>query len=192
MYEDLKKLIDTINPSEQIELSDIPAIDLYMDQVTTLFDSKLKTFRRDDEDKLLTKTMINNYAKAKLLMPVKDKKYSKEQMVILAIIYNLKQSLSINDISKVLTPILNKLNSKEDSFSLYDFYSNFLDLNKLQNEEFNLWFRDKINFTKENYHNMSEDEGIHIILIVLMLINSSNIQKRMAEKIIDNFLTPKK
>jgi hypothetical protein len=93
--ERLLDLLKDITEYEEIKLSDIPWVDLYMDQVTTFFDEKLKTFKRDEEDKILTKTMINNYAKAKLITPVKGKKYNKEQMVLLSLIYNLKQVLSI-------------------------------------------------------------------------------------------------
>ncbi len=40
-----------------------------MDQVTTLFDMKLKSLKRDDDDKIMTKTMVNNYAKTKFSQP---------------------------------------------------------------------------------------------------------------------------
>lgn len=192
IYDELMNLVKDINLTEQIELSDIPSLDLYMDQVTTLFDNKLNSFKRTEEDKILTKTMINNYAKAKLLLPVKGKKYSKEQLVLLALIYNLKQTLSINDTGVVLQPILKQLDETGDSHSLYNLYSIFLDLNKTQNEEFHNIFSDKVNYILEKYKDTPSDHNEHLILIVLMLISFSNIHKRMAEKIIDTFLTPKK
>lgn len=191
IYDELMDLMNDINLSEQIELSDIPSLDLYMDQVTTLFDNKLQSFKRVREDKILTKTMINNYAKAKLLLTVKGKKYSKEQMVLLALIYNLKQTLSINDTGLVLEPIIKKLSQNDSTFSLDNLYNNFLDLNKLQNEAFERWFGEKITFIQEKYKDTPSDDEEHLILTVLMLISSANIQKRMAEKIIDTFLTPK-
>ena len=61
--------------------SEIPGIDLYMDQVTTFMDSHLNTSKWLGEDKILTKTMINNYAKNKLLPPPEKKKYTKEQIM---------------------------------------------------------------------------------------------------------------
>jgi hypothetical protein len=189
----LKLLSDTTN-YEEIKLSDIPWVDLYMDQVTTFFDEKLKDFKRDDEDKILTKTMINNYAKAKLLNPIKGKKYSKEQMVLLSLIYNLKQVLSINDISLVLSPILKNLDSKGKAVSLEQIYSENLDMNRLQADEFNNWFNEKIDFLSDklNSSQAEDKETLLLILTVLMLINSANSHKRMAEKIIDNYFKPKK
>ena len=62
----LNKIIEYISSSEDIQLSDIPCIDLYMDQVTTLFNDKLSKTKRAASDKILTKA----------LMPPKNKKYS--------------------------------------------------------------------------------------------------------------------
>ena len=67
ILEDLKK-IDYVRPE------DIPNIDLYMDQITTFMDSQLEASKRHESDKILTKTMINNYAKNDLLPPPEKKK----------------------------------------------------------------------------------------------------------------------
>lgn len=192
--EALLRLLEETTNYDEIKLSDIPWVDLYMDQVTTFFDEKLKSFKRDEEDKILTKTMINNYAKAKLLSPVKGKKYSKEQMVLLSLIYSLKQVLSINDISLVLSPILNGIASGEQTVSLEQIYTEALDINRLQADEFNSWFKDKIEFLsgRVDASDSANKDSMLFILSVLMLINSANTQKRMAEKIIDNYFKTKK
>lgn len=191
--EQLLELLEEVSNYEDIKLSDIPCIDLYMDQVTTFFDDKLGSQKRDEEDKILTKTMINNYAKAKLLLPVKSKKYSKDQLVLLALIYNLKQILSLNDLSLILNPIIKNLAAEKKSLALDELYNIFLDINNLQLSEFNLWFKDKlqlVNKEAEKIH--TEDKNsVELILTVLMLISSANTQKKMAEKIIDNFFQTK-
>ena len=64
----INSIIDSLGRIQHIDLEDIPNIDLYMDQVTTFMESKLRnSTRKPDEDKILTKTMINNYAKNDLL-----------------------------------------------------------------------------------------------------------------------------
>jgi hypothetical protein len=68
----LKKLMDDLRGITYIKPQDLPNIDLYMDQVTTFMDQHLESTKRYSEDKLLTKTMINNYTKNDLLpSPVK-------------------------------------------------------------------------------------------------------------------------
>ncbi|ERI93887.1 hypothetical protein HMPREF1982_01339 [Clostridiales bacterium oral taxon 876 str. F0540] len=187
--EEIFKLIEEVSNYEDIKISDIPCVDLYMDQVTTFFDEKLKNLKRDKEEKILTKTMINNYAKAKLLLPVKGKKYSKEQMVLLALIYNLKQTLSINDTGLVLSPIIKKLTSSKESEIVEEIYNTFVEINKLQMEEFNQWFKNKIELVNEKSSliESNDEDLVQHILTVLMLTSSANMQKRMAEKIIDDY-----
>lgn len=81
-----------------LQPGDIPRIDLYMDQILTLFNEALSQNCRHPDEHPLTKTMINNYSKEKLLTPVQGKKYSREQMMQLLCILILKQALSLSDI----------------------------------------------------------------------------------------------
>ncbi|MCM8711685.1 DUF1836 domain-containing protein [Clostridium sp. SYSU_GA19001] len=187
--ENLIQLIEDVCTIDEFKPSEIPCVDLYMDQVTTFFDEKLQSLKRDKNEKILTKTMINNYAKAKLLLPIKGKKYSKEQIMLLSLIYNLKQILSINDLGLILSPIIKSISEDKGKFPLEDLYSSFLDLNKLQLNESNRWFRDKLEVVSEKASEIKTEDRdlITLILSVLMLVASANTQKRMAEKIIDNY-----
>ena len=83
-------LIRSMQNIDYISPEDIPGIDLYMDQVTTFMDEHLKSSKRFDDDKILTKTMINNYTKNNLLPPPDKKKYTKEHMHLLIFIYYFK------------------------------------------------------------------------------------------------------
>ena len=105
ILEDLRK-IDYVKPEE------IPNIDLYMDQITTFMDSQLAASKRYADDKILTKTMINNYAKNNLLPPPAKKKYTKEHVLTLIFIYYFKNILSISDIQSILNPITERISGK--------------------------------------------------------------------------------
>lgn len=72
---DILETLNSLQLESNIRLDEIPEIDLYMDQVIQLFESKLSNQKRNEDEKILTKTMINNYAKGKLLLPIKNKKY---------------------------------------------------------------------------------------------------------------------
>ena len=98
----LKSIFDTFSGLDYIRPEDIPNIDLYMDQVTTFMEEHLKKTRRYPEDKILTKTMINNYAKNNLLPSPEKKRYSKDHLLMLIFIYYFKNILSITDIQKLL------------------------------------------------------------------------------------------
>ena len=72
----LNSILSSISRIDYIKPEEIPGIDLYMDQVTTFMEEHLRSSKRHSEDKILTKTMINNYAKNDLLPPPVKKKYS--------------------------------------------------------------------------------------------------------------------
>lgn len=95
--ETLENLVEKESQKSSIMSKDIPDLDLYMDQIMTLFEIHLANHKKNEDDKLLTKTMINNYSKAKVITPVKGKKYTKEQIIQMLIIYQLKNNLSIQE-----------------------------------------------------------------------------------------------
>ena len=105
-----------------VKSEDIPDISLYMDQMTSFIDEKLESFKREEDDKLLTKTMINNYTKNKLLPPSDKKKYTKNHVMLLILIYFYKNVLSFADIKRLCDlSIYNDFEKGDESLSqLYD------------------------------------------------------------------------
>ena len=88
---------------------EIPKIDLYMDQVLTFLGERLRrTARKSDADKLLTKTMVNNYVKNKVMIPPVKKKYGRDHILLLMVIYYMKSFLSIDDIRTIVGPVSEK------------------------------------------------------------------------------------
>lgn len=106
--ERLSDILSWLDSISYIKTEKIPEVDLYMDQVTSFMEEHLKKTKRNPEDKALTKTMINNYAKNKLLPPPEKKRYSREHLLMLIFIYYFKNILSISDIQTLLGPITEK------------------------------------------------------------------------------------
>ena len=180
--EEILKFIDELEIDNKIQLKDIPDLDLYMDQVIQLFEGKLSTLKRDADDKVLTKTMINNYAKAKLLMSVKNKKYSKEHLILMSLIYDFKGILSINDIKTILDPIVQKYENGEE-YDLRELYTKYLEVNKEDGERFTEFFNSKVDNIKNE-----EVEYEDKFLLIASMISMSNMYRRMSEKLIDELL----
>ena len=103
--ERLQDLLAYVDSLTRVHPSEIPGIDLYMDQVTTFMDSHLNTSKWLGEDKILTKTMINNYAKNNLLPSPVRKKYTQDHILLLVFIYYFKNLLNFNDIETILSYI---------------------------------------------------------------------------------------
>ena len=114
----IRHILDWVSGIGYIKPEDIPNIDLYMDQVTTFMEGQLAHSKRYQDDKILTKTMINNYAKNNLLPSPVKKRYSREHLLVLIFIYYFKNILSINDIQTLLNPITDKyFKSQEEAGS---------------------------------------------------------------------------
>ena len=178
----LEKSIVDLNLLSNIELKEIPEIDLYMDQVIQLFESKLENVKRTQEDKILTKTMINNYVKGKLLMPVNKKKYTKEHIILMSLIYQLKGGLSISDIKDVVDNAVTKISNQKE-INLEEIYESYIEINEKNAND----FEKEVKSIKEkidlDHKRNKEDESM---LMVTALINKANMYRRLAEKIIDN------
>ena len=83
--------------------NELPEIDLYLDQLVCLLEQYLSNYiKNDDSEKIITKTMINNYVKHNIINPPVNKKYNKEHMAYLFVIFILKQIYSIDEIKKML------------------------------------------------------------------------------------------
>ena len=85
---------------------ELPEIDLYLDQVVSFIEKHLEDYLQSDNDdkdnKLITKTMVNNYVKQKVLEAPIKKKYSKNSLAYLFVICTLKSVYSIKDIDKLI------------------------------------------------------------------------------------------
>lgn len=144
----LREILSWLDGLDYVKPEQIPDIPLYMDQLTTFMDERLEKSKRYTEDKVLTKTMINNYAKNNLLPPPVKKKYTKEHTLLLIFIYYFKNMLSFHDIEALFAPITEQHFSldhpkqgqpqdspgpvKEDSWSLEDIYQEIFSLEKEQ------------------------------------------------------------
>lgn len=184
----LTSILDSFDRMEYIKSEDIPNIDLYMDQVTTFMEKKLKgATRNPDVDKILTKTMINNYAKNDLLPPPEKKRYTKEHILVLLFIYYFKGVLSIGDIQALLNPITDRFFNKEEGFKLEDIYEEVF---SLEAEEVQFLKNDvskKFKSAQVLFDDAPEDSRAFLkqFAFICMLSYDVYVKKLLIEKIID-------
>lgn len=173
---------------------DIPNIDLYMDQVTTFMDKHLKSSKRYSEDKLLTKTMINNYTKNQLLPPPDKKKYTKEHMFLLIFIYYFKNILSISDIQSIFNPLTERFYGGKSDIGLEEIYKEIYRLEQEQTDALTKDMIRKMTKAKESF-DFVKDKDDHDFLsmfsFICMLCFDVYMRKHLIEQIIDHSLKPK-
>lgn len=184
--DEIKAIVDEMKLLDFIKPGDIPSIDLYMDQVTTFMENHLEHNRRNEEDKIMTKTMINNYTKNNLLPPPDKKRYSSEHIVLITYIYYLKTMLSINDIQTFLQPMINKsFNPGRKDISVDDTYKI---LYKHLHDNFDE-ITDNIKQTVEEaatLYNPEENDYLYRMSVISLLSFDVYVKKKFIERLLDD------
>ncbi len=184
------KEIDYINPE------DIPNIDLYMDQVTTFMDEHLAACKRLDDDKILTKTMINNYTKNDFLPPPVKKKYNKEHMFLLILLYYFKNVLSINDIQKIFKPLTEMFyGNRSRDVSLEDIYSQIFKMERIQTDNLTKDILRRFKASQQLFPGVTDEKEADFLsrfAFICLLSFDAYLKKQLVERMIDETLSDKK
>ncbi|MBO0959765.1 DUF1836 domain-containing protein [Neobacillus sp. MM2021_6] len=189
--EKIKKIMDELGLETSLSLDEIPKIDLYMDQVIQLFENKFNASKRNEDEKVLTKTMINNYAKGKLIFPIQNKKYSKEHLILMGLIYQLKGALSINDIKVTLSGMNKKI--VDEDVDLDTFYLSYLHLTGRNTVDFKVDMEERVKDVKEEITKNEKESSPYLeqVLMISSLVHMSNLYRRVAEKLVDEIVVEK-
>ena len=172
--------IDYIKPDE------IPNIDLYMDQVTTFMEENLASTKRHEDDKILTKTMINNYAKNDLLPPPVKKKYSKEHVLLLIFIYYYKGIIPMNEIQTLLKPLTDRYFQNGQVFDLESVYKEVVVLEKEQLEDLKKDVVEKFRRAEDSFTEVTgeEQEFLQKFALICLLSFDVYMKKMIVEQLV--------
>lgn len=199
MNEELQKIIkktaEEVGKIKYVDSSKIPSIDLYMDQITTFMEEQLTPTKRYADDKILTKTMINNYAKNELIPPPIKKKYCKEHILLLTFIYYYKNLLSINDIQKLLSPLIEKYYQNDDSeLNMADLYDEIFKMCDGKRDYFMESINRNLNIAEGTFENVPEEDKDYLQLFSFISILSQDVYAKLLviEKLLDTLPEPDK
>lgn len=188
-----KDWLESMISSVSIPSEDIPDIELYMDQVTTFMDTRLDPARRYPDDKILTRTMINNYTKNRLLPPSVKKKYSKEHIYMLIFIYHLKNMLSISDIQTLLEPLADSFfyGQPQTGLSLKDIYDRVIGMCSDRFPDIESDLLNTLECTENSFEDSElteeEDRYLDYFSFIYQLCYDIYIRKQLIERLIDNY-----
>lgn len=189
MHDLLNSIVKSLDRTEYVRPEDVPDIELYMDQVTTFMEQRLKPATRNPEDdKIMTKTMINNYVKNHLMPPPDKKKYSKEHMLLLIFIYYFKGFMSIGDIQTLMEPLTKQYFGEDRDFKLEDIYREVFSMEK---EEIDSLKKDVIRKFRKAEGTFEEapekgQEFLKMFSFICLLCFDVYLKKMMIEKMIDS------
>lgn len=188
----INEFTEYIQKQHPVSVVEMPNIDLYMDQVTTFMEDHLEHCKRFPEDKILTKTMINNYAKNRLLPPPDKKKYSKDHMLFLVFIYYFKNILSISDIQTLLGPMTTHYFQNTSGKDISWLYNEIMDKEPEQSHRVASDIRQLSENVKTYFTDEPEDEQEYLQLLSIIALLSYDVyqKKQLIEKLIDSYPFP--
>ena len=188
----LNSILSSISRIEYVRPRDIPNIDLYMDQVTTFMEEQLRSTKRHEEDKILTKTMINNYAKNNLLPPPVKKKYSKEHVLVMIFIYYFKNILAIKDIETLLNPVTEKYFDTGEEINMTSIYEEICRLEKSRIDTLQKDVARSYNSAVDSLPDADEEDldYLQIFSFICSLSFDVYVKKLLIEKLIDELPEP--
>lgn len=185
----IEGIIERLSSIDYISPDEVPDISLYMDQVTTFMDEHLSSLKRYEGDKMLTKTMINNYSKNKLLPSPIGKKYGKDHMLLLIFIYYFKNVISIRDIASVLTPLTDQFfGGKEGELSLEDIYTEIFTISNEATADMTKSVFRQFNRAKNSFKEEKDEKKRKFLTdfaFMASLCVDSYIKKTIVESMID-------
>ncbi len=188
----IESIIAKMRTINYVQPGEVPNIELYMDQVTKFMDEYLESSKRFSDDKLLTKTMINNYTKNNLLPSPEKKKYTKDHMYMLLFIYYLKNILSISDTKAILKPLTDNFFNKNGEIDFEDIYKVIFAIEK---DQTGIITRDvirkleKSHVSFEDVENKEQRELLQRFSFIAMLCFDVYMKKQMIGFIVDEYFT---
>ncbi len=197
--DNFEKTIKELEDFNLPEYKELPDIALYMEQVVGYIKECLEQFSNKD-DSIITPFMVNNYVKAKIINPPKDKKYNRDHIGYLIAISMLKSVVSMRDIA-VFIDLDRKSDLYTDKQNLYSFFKS-IENESLKNVIHKVKTRTEVfkkanNSKKNKKENFSEDlyEQANLAYIALRLYTESECNKLIADKImsqLSNEMMPEK
>ena len=188
----IEEVANRIRSLDYIKIDDIPEIDLYMDQVIKFMDDHFASLKRYEGDKMLTKAMINNYTKNRLLPPPEKKKYGQDHMLILIFIYYVKNVLSIKDINSILTPLTeNFFEEKDRDVLLRDIYNEVFEVCRGATTDISRSVLKAFDRAKGSFEGEDDEEKKKYLTnfaFIASLCFDVHVKKTIVENMIDNGL----
>ncbi len=183
--EALLKLADRIiDRDDQVRIMTL-SDELTISQVVKFFERQGRNF---------TKTMIQNYVRVGVLPPPVDKRYyTKDHLVLLTLIDNLKSIYSLDEIKLVLEPVIrNPEVFEDDIIKTVDMYNNYLTMRK---ETLERW-KESLPHLFDRVDSLLREDGVRdsekdlatAFMIALTIMADTIAMKDLTDEIISEYI----
>ena len=191
-YEEfVKRTIEGFVDKGTISLEEFPDMEIYMDQAETFINKELSVYKKNEKDKVITKTMIGNYVKHNMLPRPSNKKYSRDHLILLTLIYYLKGTFQMDEIEKLMKPLIDNYNSEfDDKINLMNIYDGILAVQETERDTMAQKTREMIENIK--YHlkeaELSDDDMLELFMLIVNLSMKADAQKFLAQQLLREYI----
>ena len=174
-----------------ISVALLPDMEIYMDQAETFMNRELDIYKTEEKDKVITKTMIGNYVKHKMLPRPVNKKYSKDHLIMLSLIFYLKGTFQMEEIEKILEPLITNYNSEfDDKIDLTSLYEGIV---TVQEEELQTLGQNISGIIEKSKYRlketeMSDDDMLELFMLIVILSMKADAHKFLAHKLLQEYI----
>lgn len=195
-YEEyMKEVLEEYRKHGIIGLEEFPDMELYMDQAVLFLDRKLGVYKKGPKEPVVTKTMIGNYAKHRLIPRPVRKKYTKEHLLLLSLILHLKGILPMSEIALLMKPLVDNYESDfEEKLNIDGLYDGLMEI--FQEKKDGL--RAEVEADAARIKNLlmreeaADDDTIELFMLIAALTVKAGAEKYLAQKLLDEYFAEKK
>lgn len=173
--------------------SSIPDMGLYIDQMVSCLNSELELYAKDGQAPV-TKGMISNYTKHRMLPGPDGKRYTKNHGIFMLLVFYLKSCFSMDQVQRLVKPVISNLSSEwDDDVDVPGYYEEILKSVKDSEGDLAGEVRGIIKGIKKFLNDRgSDDDMSELIMLITTLIMRSNAERFLAEKLLDEYFPEKK
>ena len=187
-----EKLAQEYQKKGLAEGKSIPDIDLYIDQMVSCLNEELALYAKDGEGPV-TKGIVSNYTKHRMIPGPEGKRYTKDHCVYMLLVYYLKSCFSMDQVQRLMKPLLANYNSAwDDRVDMQAYYKEILSAVRESEESVLPQMQARIAKIKKFLADRGSDDDVsELILLITTLIMRSNEERYLAEKLLDEYFPEK-
>lgn len=187
-----EKLVQEYQKKGLADGKSIPDIDLYIDQMVSCLNTELSLYAEDGQSPI-TKGMVSNYTKHRMIPGPDGKRYSKDHCIFMLLVYYLKGCFSMDQVQRLMKPILANYSSAwDDNVDMQAYYREILAAVRESEEGLGQRLQERIVETKKFLADRGSDDDIsELFLLITTLIMRSNEERYLAEKLLDEYFPEK-
>ncbi|WP_206458011.1 DUF1836 domain-containing protein [Anaerovorax sp. IOR16] len=195
-YEEfIKQTVEEFVNGGVVSSDAFPDMELYMDQAVMFINKHLNAYKKEAKDQVMTKTMVSNYAKHHLIPRPKNKRYTKDHLILLTLIFYLKGTFQMEEIQTLMEPLIENYNSEfDEKFDFHRIYDNILNLYEQEQKNLLTEVTEDINRIKKNLddNELADDDTTELFMLIANLSMKANAQKFLAQKLMNEYFNKDK